>query len=215
MKKLCKIILISLLLVTLAFAAFSCKTAAIWRGQGTDTERVESDVTPVNGSAKYIIYAALNSSGNMILRPEEDDPEETVAYAVVGYTGLVAELIIPDTYDSLPVTKVLVASSYRPYYCYCNGAVYRTGDDARLANNTVVKSIVFGSNVTTIGGGVCTGMVNLEKVTFASLTSVTLGDYAFMYCTKLATVEGEYTDTSETAFLGCVYTPPVEQTVEP
>ena len=73
--------------------------------------------------------------------------------------------IIPTTYNSLNVTKVLVATPYSDYYCYRDGAAY-TGDDARLANQTVVTSITFGSNVTFVGAGVCAEMINLTTVHF-------------------------------------------------
>ena len=165
MKKTLSILLLILLVLSLTLTLFSCSTSAIWQRQGDDTQKIDVDSQKVNGSEKYIVYAALDSDGALITHPAEGDPEETAAYAVVGYTGLAAELVIPATYDSLPVTKVLIATPYSSYYCYQNGAAY-AGDDARLANNTVVTSIVFGSNVTFVGAGVCAGMVNLTSAHF-------------------------------------------------
>ena len=165
MKKILSIALLILLVLSLTLALFSCRTSAIWQRQGDDTQQIDVDTQKVNGSEKYIVYAALNEDGDLITHPEEGDPDETAAYAVVGYTGVVAELVIPATYDSLPVTKVLIASPYSSYYCYRNGAAY-AGDDARLANNPVVTSIVFGSNVTFVGAGVCAEMRNLTSVHF-------------------------------------------------
>ena len=166
MKKILCLMLSFLLIVGLALTFASCRgTAAYWREQTQQTSDEDARIAAVNGSEKYIVYAALNSSGNLITHPAEGEPEATAAYAVVGYTGLVAELVIPATYNSLNVTKVLVATPYSDYYCYRDGAAY-TGDDARLANQTVVTSITFGSNVTFVGAGVCAGMVNLTTVHF-------------------------------------------------
>ena len=165
MKNIWRITILILLISALSLALFSCGTRAFWQRQGEETQDIETDVAEVNGSEKYIVYAALNSSGNLITHPATGDPDAAAAYAVVGYTGLVAELVIPATYNSLPVTKVLVATPYSDYYCYRDGTTY-SGDDARLANNPVVTSIVFGTNVSFVGAGVCAGMVNLTSVRF-------------------------------------------------
>ena len=216
MKKVWKVWILILLMAALTLSLFSCRTGAVWQRQATDTQDIETDVAEVNGSEKYIVFAALSSSGELIAAT--DDSTVAAAYAVVGYTGLVAELVIPARYTdttiytaasgtnhSLPVTKVLVLSSYSSYKCSMDGAAY-SGNDARLANNTVVKSIVFGSNVASVGAGVCQTMINVESVTFKK-ANVGLGGYAFAYCTRLATVTGTYTDANSTAFVGCAYTP--------
>jgi len=165
MRKTLKFVLLTILILALTLTFFSCRTSAYWQKQSNETQKQNANTQKTNGSEKYIVYAALNSSGNLITHPAEGEPEATAAYAVVGYTGLVAELVIPATYNSLNVTKVLVATPYSDYYCYRDGAAY-TGDDARLANQTVVTSITFGSNVTFVGAGVCAGMVNLTTVHF-------------------------------------------------
>ena len=165
MRKTLKLVLLTILILALTLTFFSCRTSAYWQKQSNETQKQNANTQKTNGSEKYIVYAALNSSGNLITHPAEGEPEATAAYAVVGYTGLVAELVIPATYNSLNVTKVLVATPYSDYYCYRDGAAY-TGDDARLANQTVVTSITFGSNVTYVGAGVCAGMVNLTTVHF-------------------------------------------------
>ena len=184
MKKYCKIALLIVLAVTLVFSLFACKTGALWQQQGQDTRGNVADTEQVNGSAKYIVYAALDGSGNLI---PAGSATETVEYAVVGYTGLVAELTIPSQYDSKNVTKVLVAAPYSAYKCYSNGTSY-TDDDARLANNTVVKSITFGSNVEFVGAGVCAGMINVETVSFLCTTGVEIRANAFAACSSLTAV---------------------------
>ena len=186
---------------------FSCSTVARWQDQYSDTDD-GADVSSVsaNPSAPYIVYAALSSSGALI--SASDNGTTTAAYAVVGYTGLVAELEIPATYGGLPVTKAMGVSNYADYKCSRNGSAY-TGDDARLANQTVVTSIVFGSNVARICEGVCNSMINLAFVRFSG--SVALEDYAFLNCVSLATVSGTYTwatsTANGTAFYGCVFDP--------
>ena len=199
MKKTIRLILSVLLIVGLALTVVSCRSAAYWQEQDRETTGEQVKIDTVNGSEKYIVYAALDAEGHLIAAT--DDETEAAAYAVVGYTGLVAELTVPATYTdtaiyeaeegddhSLPVTKVLVASPYSSYKVSRNGAAY-TGDDARLTNNTVVKNILFGSNVSFVGGGVCAGMVNLQKLVFNCETAVTLGVNSFAATPSLTRVE--------------------------
>ena len=167
-----RIVIISILSILCLAVFFSCTTTAKWQSQYSDTDSGASvSSETANPSAKYIVYAALDGSGALI---PSGSATTAASYAVVGYTGLVAELTIPATYqdtsihaNALPVTKVLVATPYASYKCSRDGAA-SSGDDARLANQTVVTSIVFGSNVTFVGAGVCAGMVNLATVRFAN-----------------------------------------------
>ena len=161
--------IILVLICAVSLTLFSCGTVAYWQRQGDDTKKVETDIAEVNESAKHIVYAALDSSGDLIA---SGDSTTAAAYAVVGYTGTPKHLVIPDSYldaainaEELPVTKVLVADPYSSYKCSLNGAAY-SGNDARLANNTIVTDIVFGENVVFVGAGVCAGMVNLTGVHF-------------------------------------------------
>ena len=170
------------MIVFLILSLFSCTTSALWQRQGDDTQKIDVDSEKTNGSEKYIVYAALDEDGVLI---KSDEEVSAVSYAVVGYTGLVAELVIPDTYldtaidaSSLPVTHVLAAAPYTDYKCSRNGAAY-TGDDARLANQSVVTSIVFGSNVTFVGALVCTGMINLTTVHFEHVQAGVTATNAF------------------------------------
>lgn len=183
----------------------SCVTTAKWIDQPSDTNEKDVNTVPANGSEKYIVYAALDSSHNLIA--SDDTTTETAEYAVVGYTGRVAELVIPAQYDNKNVTRVILATPYENYKCYMNGASY-TDDDARLTNKPEVTSIVFGSNVAFVGAGVCAGMINLTKVTFTAASAVTLGDAAFSYCVGLRQVTGLWTpDTDATPFFASGYTP--------
>ena len=201
MKKVCKIALLIILIAALALALFSCGTTAYWQEQDEDTRDIETDIADVNGSAKHIVYVALDSSGAEIA---SGSATTAAAYGVVGYTGLVSELVIPATYRDddiraavLPVTKVLFVSSYAAYKCSQNGAAY-TGADARLRNNPVVTSIVFGANLNNVLAGTCLGMTNLKKVTFKNTTAVTVGQSAFDACFALESVSFACTSGSVT-----------------
>ena len=204
MKKIGIVIIVAVMVLCLLLFA-SCKTSARWQDQYSDTNNaqdVSSDAT--NPSAKYIVYVALDSSGAYIVK----NAGTTVAsYAVIGYTGLLAELVIPAEYQGKNVTRVIVLPDYTSYECSMDGAAY-TGDDPRLANNPVVTSIVFGSNVVSVGAGVCAGMVNLNTVRFTASSAVTLGHAAFSACNALETVTGSWTPASgATPFLASGYTP--------
>ena len=191
-----------ILIGALAFLS-ACTTTALWNDQSEDESGTTVKVEETNGSAKYIVYIALDSSGNYIVK---DSGTSVASYAVIGYTGFVAELKIPARYDNKPVTKVLVVPDYASYECSMDGAAY-SGNDPRLTNNTVVTSIVFGSNVAFIGAGVCAGMVNLTSIKFE--TSVALGDSAFAACIALTSVTGTWTPSPAGAapFTASGYTP--------
>lgn len=169
------------LLLTAVLSA--CVTTATWEDQYSDSRETDVSTIKANGSEKYIVYAALDGGGNLIAA--SDDETEAAAYAVVGYTGNVAELIVPARYAGKNVTKVLVASPYSAYKCYrdvaANGdPVAYSGDDARLANNPVVTSIVFGSGVTFVGAGVCAEMINLTSVHFDHVSAGVTYTNAFL-----------------------------------
>lgn len=208
MKKILCLILSVLLVVGLSLTFLSCNgTAAYWQEQTRQTSDEDAQISTVNGSEKYIVYAGLNAGGDLITSGIP------AAYAVVGYTGLVAELTIPETYGGKYVTKVLVAPVDAGFPLYrdvdsVGVPVAYTGDDARLANQTIVTSIVFGSRVTTLGAGVCAGMVNLTKVTFTAASPVALGNAAFSACVALTSVEGDWEPAAGAQpFLGSGYTP--------
>ena len=163
-------------------------------------------------------FAALNASGNLITRPAEGEPEATASYAVVGYTGLVAELMIPAQYNGKNVVKVLHLSSrndngvvkYPADYVLSSNDSSYTGEYAALRNNEVVTSIVFGSYVAYVDAGACAGMTKLTSVKFECSSAVALGNAAFSACTALTSVTGTWTPSPSTAtpFVASGYTPP-------
>ena len=212
-----RIAVLSILLILCLLAFSSCTTTARWQNKYNDTNGENVDTIANNPSAKYIVYAALNASGEFIPASGEGSSAAVAAYAVVGYTGLVAELTIPSTYvgtnidaSAHNVTQVAVCDSngtgYAAYKLSMNGAAY-TGNYNSLVNNTVVTSIVFGTNVTKVAAGACAGMTNLKSITFEASGNVVLGDSAFAATPSLVTVTGSWTSAANaTPFFGSGYT---------
>lgn len=155
--------------VSLAIAV-SAITYAVWVRQVNATEELDMPIDEYNPSLKYIIFHGINNSGELV------DSSPT-AYAVVGYDGLVAELIIPPTYNDLPVTKIMTDPD---------------NIDKRLANNPIITSIRIPTSVTSIAAGACQSMPILEKVIFEVKSegvtpAISVGDYAFANCPYLTT----------------------------
>ena len=182
MKKKIVSIVSVLLILALTVTFFACKTSADWAEQKNESKNSNANIGETNGSEKYIVYAALDEEGALI---PADSSSEIEAYAVVGYTGLVSELVVPDEYAGAVVTKVLAVSSYSSYKCFMDGAPY-SGEDARLQNNVVITSIRFGAHVTYVGAAVCAGMTSLASVYFDHVEAgVTIGANAFAACPLL------------------------------
>jgi len=171
-----------LLILALTVTFFACKTSANWATQKNESKNSNANLQETNGSAKYIVFAALDDEGELIPAGSSSAIE---AYAVVGYTGDVSELVVPDEFAGAVVTKILAVTPYSAYQCFMNGVAY-TGEDARLQNNPLITSIRFGSNVTYVGAAVCAGMTSLASVYFDHVEAgVTLGANAFAACPLL------------------------------
>ena len=151
-------------------------TYAVWVRQVNATQELNVPVDTYNPSEKYIIFHGINNAGELV------DSSPT-GYAVVGYDGLVAELIIPDEHNSLPVKKICVDPDQQL---------------KRLTNNDIITSIRIPANVTTISAGACQAMDHLTTVIFEGTTpAVTIGDYAFANCPNLTTFTCERTITGD------------------
>lgn len=206
MKKRLLLLVVIVIILAAGILLTSCSTFALWFNQDTDSKEKEVPNTEVNASLKYIIFVALDSDGSMI---ESGSETTTVSLGVIGYTGLIAELVIPDTYTisstEYDVTAVLVENTPENYKCYRDGVPY-ADIGAIFGNNSVVSSIVFGANVSSIAGAAFQSMTALEGITFKRSVeqgSTSLGGYAFLNCTALNSVVGTYTDSTGTAFTGC------------
>ena len=124
---------------------------------------------------------------------------------VIGYTGTAKNIIIADTYESLPVTKI-----YREAFkkstiksVVIPDSVTSIGGDA-FRDCDSLTSVVIGDSVTSIGGDAFYGCYNLTSVVIPdSVTSI--GEYAFYSCSSLTSVviPDSVTSIGGDAFYGC------------
>lgn len=84
-------------------------------------------------------------------------------YTITGYTGSSVDVVIPSTYEGLPVTEV--------------------GDDAVCFNDNI-DTVVVGRNVRTLGFEAFYGLHNATSIMLPDTVSV-IGPYAFGECDKL------------------------------
>jgi hypothetical protein len=101
--------------------------------------------------AERIIYGT--SELNYVLTPS--------GYAVTGLSSPAEEVVIPSSYNAVPVTIV---------------AAYAFKDD------TGIKSVYIPSTVTSIGAGAFSGCTGLSKAEILSFTPVSIGAGAFLNC---------------------------------
>lgn len=168
-----QIIIIIVLAVVIIIGAIAGTTYAIWKQQADTSKEIPADIVEHNPSLQYIVFESIDSNG--VFTSVSGNP--AVAWAVVGYNGLVAELEIPANYTknstTLPVTHILSHSEHL---------------DDGLTNNKIIKSIKIPESVIYIGSGACMGMTLLEKVVFEkseSTAPIIIGDYAFSACQVL------------------------------
>ncbi len=185
------LVLLIVLSSVLLIGAVAGVTYAVWQKISSANTELQVPIDEYNPSAKYIIYAGLDIDGNF----SSDSGAETVSYAVVGYSGLVAELHIPDAYNDLPVTKICTPNSSSDDYRY------------RLNGNPVVTEISIPATVTEISEGACANMSLLTKVTVRgnNETTISLKDLSFANCPLLLSenfVCSRPRDDSPTAFFG-------------
>ena len=167
-----KVLLISTIVLCVAIvASLAVATYAIWQKQTEDVIDVEIPTTDFNPSLKYIVFQGLDSEGNFT----DVNP---ASYAVVGYSGLIAELVIPSEHLGLSVTKITVSP---------------TQINTNLAGNQIVTSMVIPSTVTQIDTGACANMVALKSVIILGEEDITINNLAFAGCVELETFTSERT----------------------
>lgn len=166
-------LIISIILVCVTITlALAVTTYAIWREQATDYSEVQVPTDEFNPSAKYIIYQGLDESGAFTDAPTPH------SYAVVGYSGLVSELIIPSTYNGISVTRISCSA---------------TQINTNLAGNNIITSVVIPQSVTKIDQGVFANAVRLKSVSISGEGNITIEPLAFAGCVELV----EFTCTKE------------------
>lgn len=141
-------------------------TYAVWTTTATATEEIEIPVDDYNPSLKYLVFRGLTSEGAFTT------DELAVSYAVVGYTGIVNEVYIPDTHNDLPVTRICIDPAQT---------------DKAFAKNPNIISLSIPGNVTLITSGACQNMQLLETVTIAAgENDITIENGAFIGCARLS-----------------------------
>lgn len=91
--------------------------------------------------------------------------EDGTYVSVVSYSGTSLSVIIPDTYNGLPV-KEIAAGAFE---------------------NSNIQSVTVGNNMTLIGNQAFRGCTNLKSVTIGEAVSV-IGEWAFRDCSSLESV---------------------------
>lgn len=151
------------------------------------------------------------------------------SYAVSGYTGEPVNVVIPNTYNNLPVTSISGSA-----FSQCNSltsvtipnSVTSIGDGAFHGCDNLM-SVEIPNSVTSIGDGMFSGCDSLTSVVIPdsvtsignmsfnyciNLTSVvipnsvtTIGDLAFRYCSSLTsiTIPDSVTSIGREAFVNC------------
>ena len=166
-------LIISIILVCVTITlALAVTTYAIWREQATDYSEVQVPTDEFNPSAKYIIYQGLDENGAFTDAPTPH------SYAVVGYSGLISELIIPSTYNGISVTRISCSA---------------TQINTNLAGNNIITSVVIPQSVTKIDQGVFANAVRLKSVTISGEGNITIEPLAFAGCVELV----EFTCTKD------------------
>ncbi len=126
-----------------------------------------------------------------------------ISYAVVGYTGIISEVVIPSEYSPADGIKSYLITKVCSYY---------EAVDYSFNANSIVVSITIPSSVKIIADAVFADMVNLSYVKLEGMfEAISIGDYAFLGCYNLQEFlsnrtlldkEGNTIDYSHNAFTG-------------
>ena len=152
-----------LTVTVMIFAAVTASTYAVWQMQAETSVDLEAPVAEFNPSEKYLVFYGLNADGFF-------SETDIVSYAVVGYTGLVAEVTVPAEHNGLPVTAI---------------ATHPDHAQIRFAESPVITSMYIPSTVVKISAGACRNMPYLKEVIFYGDSEIILENYAFAFCGSL------------------------------
>lgn len=188
-----KIILI-IVCVAVSVSLVVVNTYAKWKNEKNAAQTVEIPGDEWDPSESYIVFAGLDSANEVV--SSSLNYEDIISFAVVGYTGTVAELVIPNeitvSYNEVQitgaVTQILAGGSMGFYFQ--DGEEY-TGDygEVDLKNNQIITSLYLPTSITSIGNSVFMGCVKLTSIELeASSEQINMGDYAFSDCTALSSV---------------------------
>lgn len=160
-----------------------------------DDQNSFGKIIPDNKTNKgFYLYEKINKE-YIIKSPTSltDDAEkfyvsggEVHSYALVGYTGTVAELVVPSIYTDASgkvfnITRICSSNDYA---------------EESFANNPIITSIIIPASIESIADGTFENLSNLKTLYFSGTGTVRLGQYCFMACKKLERV---YTGDGETS----------------
>jgi len=193
MKKITKISIILLCLMVVS-SLLVVNTYAKWKPEREAAQTVDIPGTGWNPAESYIVFAGLDSS-NLVVSSSVDF-SEIINFAVVGYTGTVAELVIPEEitviYGEQEITGdvlQILAGGVQGFY-FEDGEEYAGNyEEVDLKNNQFLTYIYIPASVSYVGNSVFMGCVNLEEIELeGSEIAINMGDYAFSDCISLNTV---------------------------
>ncbi|MFI3228824.1 MAG: leucine-rich repeat protein [Bacillota bacterium] len=136
-----KKILIILLIVVVLLSVGGITAYALWESQTEDTEDSATITVTYEESQKYLVYEEV----------------EDGTYYVVGYTGLMPNVVIPATYNDKAVTGIATGA---------------------FMNNKIIESVTLGANVAEVEYYAFSNAVNLASLTITA--NVAIADYAFV-----------------------------------
>jgi len=123
---------------------------------------------------------------------------------ITGYTGIEADVIIPDIIDGRTVVEIssgAFASHSGIRSVTISSNVLRVMKDS-FSNCTALESVVIPASVSSIGDSAFAGCVALKNVTISS-ASTAIGYYAFEGCTALEEITIPSTRIGYAAFRNC------------
>lgn len=167
------LIVASVLVALAVVASLTGLTYAVWTELASDSSETHLPIDEYNPSEKYIVWRALDENGDFA----DVTGLNASSYAVVGYSGLVAEVVIPSVHEGLAVTAICVSNIGGDY-------------DYRLNGNGIITSITVPETVVKIADGACANMSNLSEVTLLGTGDITIGDLAFAVCPNLVVFNG-------------------------
>lgn len=166
------LIAIIVLIVTIVCVVATSSTYAVWQRIVTSTKEIEIPVADYNPSLKYLKFTGLNSDGDFATTG-------ITQYAVVGYEGLVAEVIIPSVYTVGEVDYPVVMITTDP-----------DKTEYRFSNNEVITSLIIPVSVIQITDATFAGLTELTQVTLlgtAEDASINIERLVFGGCQNLST----------------------------
>ena len=137
----------------------------------------------------------------------------SATYAIIDYIGYATEVVIPSTYQDMPVTSV---GNYAFHNCASLTSITIPDSITSIGNYafnecTSLTSITIPNSVTSIGNYAFAGCTNLPNIIIPNSVT-TIGSYAFYYCESFTsiTIPDSITSISDCAFASCINVASIE-----